>query len=605
MRKRGIKLLVLVALISALGGVVWAAVTEAPAPQVQTAPPLAAAAGQPGKPAWLTPEKEAALVEVRKILQEARQVAEGIELPNRLLTDRHKLKAMERIKARLLEDIQTAQLRAGEFPDTVGLIHRMYFAWALANYGRSQEAVQAASQENLADDGLLVLVDLLSKTGDTSAARQAVEASTEKEPLRWWRDRKRAVAFALLAQRQREQGDLGAEETLQRAMKAAQAIKVAEDRYRAFIHVGRAQAALGNQASSTESFREAKQATMGIREGGPTGALLWIAKAQAEAGDQAGSEQTFQQALELAQKPEPDKRAQFMGCLAWVQKASGYHHLAKETLQLALKEVESLSPSTKNQVLSEVGKRQLALGDREAVVETVQRMLKDASSASDSTIKDAAESSARVLARQAGDFQLTMELVTRISNDDWGKSIAISHLVRALVKTRDPFGTPEIFQQLLQIAARLEENHLNKDVGRRDLMLSSIAVVKAAVGNVSKALQTADRINSLDTRVRTTYGEIISLLMEKQDVEGAMQVMASIEEKWFPLGGSAWVLGDFAKAYAIKSEGTAVFLWARQQANPWAQAHALLGVAQGLMDRHYLPAIEGLKPAMPVIERCP
>jgi hypothetical protein len=57
-----------------LGGSVLAAVTEAPAPQVQATPPLQAAAVQPGKPAWLTPEKEATLVEVRKILREAFEV---------------------------------------------------------------------------------------------------------------------------------------------------------------------------------------------------------------------------------------------------------------------------------------------------------------------------------------------------------------------------------------------------------------------------------------------------------------------------------------------------------------------------------------------------
>jgi len=43
-----------------------ATITE-PQPPVQTPPPLTTAPAQPGEPTWLAPEKEAALVEVRKI----------------------------------------------------------------------------------------------------------------------------------------------------------------------------------------------------------------------------------------------------------------------------------------------------------------------------------------------------------------------------------------------------------------------------------------------------------------------------------------------------------------------------------------------------------
>lgn len=60
-------------LMLALSGSVHAAVTETQ-PQVSIAPPLQAAP-QAAKLTKLTPEQEAALIEVRKILLEARQVA--------------------------------------------------------------------------------------------------------------------------------------------------------------------------------------------------------------------------------------------------------------------------------------------------------------------------------------------------------------------------------------------------------------------------------------------------------------------------------------------------------------------------------------------------
>jgi hypothetical protein len=80
--KRIVPILLSVALVSTLVASARAAGTE-PQSAVQTAPPLSAVPAQSSKPAWLTPEKEAALFEVRKILQEARQVAEGIAAPSK------------------------------------------------------------------------------------------------------------------------------------------------------------------------------------------------------------------------------------------------------------------------------------------------------------------------------------------------------------------------------------------------------------------------------------------------------------------------------------------------------------------------------------------
>jgi tetratricopeptide (TPR) repeat protein len=592
--------------VLALAGFVHAAVPEAPVPQVQAIPLLPVMPAQPGKPAWLTPEKEAALVEVRKILREARQVAEGIELPSRLLTDRHKLKAMEVIKTRLVNDIETAQLRAGDFSAAEGTKNRRLLALAQAQFGRGQEAVETAGQENLTDDDLLVLVDLLSKASDVTAALQAVEASTAKERLQWWRDRKRAAAFSLIASYQYEHGDPGLKETLARALKAAQAIKVSDDRYRAFVQVARAQAALGDQASSAASFHEAKQTAFNLRdEGGTAGALTWIAKAQAEAGNVAESEETFKQAIQLRRaEKEPIARAVRIGCLAWVQVVSGNRAAAARTLQLAIDDAGLLPQVDRGRILKEIGGWQVLAGDREAAVETIQRILTNTESSSDLSLKATFIKSASMLAVRARDFKMAMRLLKMIADDEWDKAGAAFFIASALIKTRDPFGTHDIFQELVWTVNRLQENHLPMDPGRRNLALSDIALVQAAAGDRQTALRTADALSDLSQKMRT-YQRIVLLLVEKGDQMGAEQALGAIKDEWLTWYETEGVVRDFAKAGVRTNGAEATLSFARRQLNPYSKAGALLGVAEGMMEQQKIEDIQHLAPATRVHERCP
>jgi hypothetical protein len=168
-------LVVLIVLISAAVDSATAALTE-PQPPMHAASQLSAVPTQPGKPAWLTPEKEAALVEVRKILREARVAAEGIQTPSPVLSDRHRRKALERMKAELLHTIEEAQLQAGDV--TITSTHKQSLALTQARYGFTNEAVQTVSTEAVTGESLVLLVESLVHAvaqgwGETLAAKDS------------------------------------------------------------------------------------------------------------------------------------------------------------------------------------------------------------------------------------------------------------------------------------------------------------------------------------------------------------------------------------------------------------------------------------------------
>lgn len=106
-------------------------------------------------------------MEVRKILIEAWEVAEGIRMPSRLLTEPHRIKAMEELRTRLLDEIEQSQFRAGDFHAAGTTKQIDLLAVAQATYGKTEDAVQTTSRPRVtSDDALLALVDMLINVGD-------------------------------------------------------------------------------------------------------------------------------------------------------------------------------------------------------------------------------------------------------------------------------------------------------------------------------------------------------------------------------------------------------------------------------------------------------
>jgi hypothetical protein len=580
-----------------------ATVTEPQAP-MQIVPSLSATPAQPVKPAWLTPEKEATLVEVRKILREAKQAAESYTLPSKLTTSSTMLRALERRKTIQLEEIEQAQLRAGDLAAAAGTKRLDLLSLAQAQYGDIKGAMQTASRERVTDDQLLTLVDTVIKAGDIPAAVTVAQSNFAKNGVDLWRQRNQAAVYALIARRQHEAGDPEALATLQNAIKAVPEPTHTPDRYLALLHVTRAQAQLGDRTGSEESFRKATEAVLGVRgEGVKGGGLIWVAKTQAEVGAKAASEQTFQHAIQLGQSDKrPLARAIHLGCLAWAQSVSGQSNAIEKTFRVALENIEAIPAAERGQSLMEIANWQIKARDLEGARHTVQLMLHRAESLSDQKAKSTAITSAAGLTMSAGDPKLALELAAYVT-DDRERAGVLAYIAQTLVRTHDPPGSPEVFQQLAESAAALLKHPPPTDSSKWDTMRSSLALVQAAAGDVPSALRTADTISSVSGQ-KDAYGRVANLLTAKRDFVSAKQVILAMKEDWLAIEIKSSVL-KLTKAEAKAGGDASAIDWTRQQKNMFAKAQALLGVGLGLMEREGIVDIERYPLTTPMRDQCP
>lgn len=595
-RTKLIRILLTGALVGALGGVVGAEVTEAPAPQVQSAPPLAAASLQPGKPAWLTPEKEAALVEVRKILKEAREAAEFIESPNSLFADRAPAKALEEARKKLLWSIEDAQLRAGDSAieaSTSNVMFQRNLALAQARYGFINEAIRTVARTRISDDDLLVLVDEVIKGGDIPTASKAMEIALAKDENRIGRSRNRAVVLSLIAKRQHELGDVGAKTTIQKALEAASETVASHEAFLAFVHVGRVQGILGDRAGSGESFRQAILAAKTIYKENAERAHAFraVAKAQIEAGDVPKSVQTFQEAIDIASTLSDFRtRTYVMGCVAWSQVVSGSRSNGLKTFYEVFKRAESLPVKEKTAVLKEIGLWQIEAGEEKAVIETIQ-----------SIQKFGGLDEAKLLAIRAGYLKLAMDIDASTPQSNGQRAGSLRFIVQSLVKTKDPAGTPEVFQRLVRQAVVLLEKPPSESERKIRGMLSDVALVQTGAGDIQAALSTVSEISS-ETTQGLAYSDMVQLLVETGNLVGAREVVSILKDEWLPWTSAFHSLGVGYGRLGNFGEG---LVWIKQQQNAFAKSTFMLGVAEGLMERHGIVNILRQVPIVPLRDRCP
>lgn len=546
---------------------------DAGAETQQTGTPLSnptTSTTQAGQATKLTPEQEAALVEVRNILKEAQEVAAAIQVPSRPLTDRHRVKALEQAKAQLLDDIDKAQLRAGDFHAAGMSKHVDLLALAQAAYGKTQDAVQTTSRPRLIDgDPLLILVDMFTRGGDFSAALKAVDAMLIKGVTQWdhaQRARHRAETLALIAQRQHERGDPAAKVALQEALAAAQDVIVPDESYWAFIQVARVQGLVGDQAGSTESIRQALKAARGRRNEEPSSEkLMWIAKAQAEAGNAAASQQTFQQAIQ-ERKGYGD-----MTCLAWAQDVTGNHQAAVQSLKLAVDDAEKLPREEQVKALHYIVPWQMKLNDREAAVATIEKLR-----------KAGALVNAEVLAARFGFLDAAMAIDAETPKTDEEKASWLRVFAKRLIETGSALGTPEKLKQLSLEATAPSQGPLPKDKSKSGWMLTHIALTQAASGELAASMQTIERIGE-EPQQTVAYADVTKIILLKGDMSTAKKIAAGLKEERRPF---TTIFRNIGRGYGDIGDMRTGLEWGRQQQNPYANANALFGVAQGLMKRH-------------------
>jgi hypothetical protein len=537
-------------------------------------------------------------VEVRKILKEARQIAERIEtkVPPPPPTvhpavPRDQEKALQDAKRRLLSDIEEAQLRAGDFTikrTSESVSFDRWLTLAQVRYGHIQEAVQTAGRGRLGGY-LPTLVAILAGSGEIQAAFTVVENELSKEGDAPSRNRERAIAFAALAPEQAKIDAEAARLTLSQAREAADALKQYPSwQYFALVNIARAQSAIGDKPASAENLKRARDIALALRENGHrAGALAVVANAQAETGDQVASDLTFQRVIELMKNLDPKQRASALAWTACQQMANGSHAAGVQTFQQALETAESLAARDRDQALAKIRELQIKAGENQSVADAVRQGLPNTIAIADERSRAEKLQDLARLAAEAGDFELATKTADAIESDTW-KVSAMQHITRLSLEAKSrPDGT-QVIQRLSQTATAMAQKGISKtnpDMKNVEWAirhaLENIAYIQAAAGNARAAIQTLNNANSTNTYA---YKRIVGTLIKIGDLAGAELAVAEMKNASETPLSLLEERRAIARAYAQVGNVKSALAWVQKQREPYAKASALIGVATGILD---------------------
>jgi tetratricopeptide (TPR) repeat protein len=553
---------------------------------------------QAGHVTKITPEQEAALVEVRKILREASEVAQAVVIEN---PDSKEGKFLVNNKRFALRDIVGAQARSGDIEGARmtttanGWDKSWAIGIALAKAGRSHDGLKELSSQELDPPTRFVFIEALMKAGDRQTALEVAES---RGTYLW-----QAPSIAYLATLQAKAGDLGYKETFQRALKVAEAFDRLDPpskepnigKYKALVHIARAQVDAGDMTESRQTFVKALETALVVPERDQFNALLIIAEAQARSGDHAGSERTFGQAIKTAKALAPNQQLSGLKRIAEIQLEVGNRTAATETIRLLLQVPSGSSPRDQADGLMRQARWHLTLGDREAANSALQTVMPRVRTIADDPATPELERSniyygLAQLAAESGSFDLAQEAIQAITSNQT-KANGIRQIITGLTS---PSGRPEV-QQFIQTLAKDATSLTGLLSFPRDLTLLDVAVIQAAIGDVKTAVQTADRV--AEVLRDNAYREMAEVLIKNNNWSGAQEVLSRMKAEWMLNESSHHVFRALAKAQAKEGMGRQVVEWSQKQPDSVARANVFLGVAEGLMERI---GIEQLRPAVPL-----
>lgn len=605
-------------MVLGLGGVLIAGCAavllseEAVAETQQTGTPLSnptTSTTQAGQAIKITPEQEAALVEVRKILRQASEIAQDVVIEN---PESKAGKFLVNNKRFVLWDIVGAQARARDIDGArltamANGVGGVAIGIALAKAGRPHEGLKELASLELDPPTRFVLVEALMKAGDRQTALEVAES---RGSLLW-----QAPAIAYLANLQAKAGDVEYKKTFQRALKVAEAFDKLDHhssdanigKYKALVHIARAQADAGDVTESRESFVKALETALVVPERDQFNALLIIAEAQARSGDQLGSERTFGQAINAAKKLAPNQQLSGLERIAKTQLEVGNRTAATETVRLLLQVPSGSSPYDQADGLMRQARWHLILGDRAAAkaalqtvapqVRTIADGVATAKLEKDDIYYDSPElgkstiyHSLAQLAAECGLYEMAQEAVRAITSDQT-KANAIRQIITESISESE---RPEV-QQVVQALTKDATTLTGLLSFPRDLTLLDVAVIQAAVRDVPSAIRIADRV--VDALRDNAYREIVVMLIKKKDWSGAQEVLNGMKARWMLDESSHLMFRALGRAQAKAGMVKQVIEWSHNQPDSVARANVLLGVAEGLMERI---GIEQLRPVVPL-----
>ena len=590
---------------------------EAVAEAQETGTPLSTpttSTTQAGQATKITPEQEASLVEVRKILREAWEVANSTVPPTKLFKSdalENRLTVLERYKYKLLRDIEMARLRAGDFVTTTATKESWELVLGQLRFDYLQEAVRIGTVATFSSSGeTLVVLKRLSDAGDLAGAMQVAEAQVRGKRYSGPERRQyEAELIAYMARRQAEAGKPEARETLARAIEAVRSNKKAPYRtapyfqHEGWAAIGCAQVAMGDEAGATESFQQAMQAVGAItkieHEGDKAAAMALIGRAATLSGLKSASQEAFQESSRLASEIT-DSRAHVVAIAnrAAMQILSGDRATGLQTFHEALKLAESLtSGQQRRMALGDIVERQLTGGEHEAAEVTLERIRRRADLLTDPKEQEFEQATIRHWEAWVETPLEALERAYAIHDDPLEQASRLAYAANRLIHSKDPVLTPEILKRLSQAAETLLAKPLPDDHKKADDYLGNLANVQAVASGAAAALQTAGRIGDQRSQ-RGTYLRYVFMLNQIGDVAGAKQVLASLKvtDEEMLWGSSGATGGDafrgLAKAQVLADDIPGALIWARHESSLYRKAEALLGAGLGMLEQQGIREVD-------------
>ncbi len=403
----------------------------------------------------------------------------------------------------------------------------------------TREIVMDFRDENPRNEAMIEIARYQARAGDIEGALKTAGLV--------WREGYRDSAMRVIVEAQLEKGHM------QEAMNSAQRNGTTHLTVRLMTQIAVAQAKAGDRAGATRTLEQARQVAAAVAQvWEKSQSSQFIATAQSKIGDLRGAQQTAENIQ------HPDWKEFALEGVAVAQAEAG-------DVPAAFKTAEGIrNDQRKALTLRAIGKVQAQKGNVQGALQTAAAIQNNLARAW--VLRDVAAVQAR-----AKEIKTALKTAASIQ-EDFIRAEGLREIAAIQLTSGDMPGA-------LQSVATIPR------IGK-SLALRELAAAQAKLGDVQSALRTAGSIQD-DSQAWQPWAfrDIAVAQAAAGDLQGAIRTVDMIQDVRFEyvLSGSAarWVVGAQAKRGDVR----AALEWADNQKSAARKALALLGVAEGILER--------------------
>ncbi len=354
-----------------------------------------------------------------------------------------------------------------------------------------------------------------------------------------------------------------ARKILSKAAQSGEAIEEPLSKALTLVEIGQAQGDSGDRSSALITLTKARQAASGIKDDlSKTGPVAVIAARQAHFGDKRSAETAMKEILLLTLAPNDDLRKQAVMGVAYIQAATG-------DLSDAFARLDGLRESS-----AEIGAL-LWITVQQVKTGRVAEALQTATPIGDPALKAYALNFIAIAKAKKGDrqsataiFQQALALADGVS-DRATKSAILLLIAQAQGEAGDKKSALLTIQEAIKTGVE----------PREDYQKQNLAIAYASSGEIRNALEIASTIEKVYEKAAVLL-RVAVVQAREGNVKEALQTASKIA-----LADTPFSCRGIAEALAKTGDAKAAIEWASKLTSPSSKAYALLGIAEGILER--------------------